>query len=325
MSTVYPYPTLVGRIDVDVRRASIDGKAVQFSLISQRERVVALHQVGRDDWEEGTLELEVMLPNDELADGPWAAVTCVAVLTESTTNTRLVSRLERRRDDKHWCGEVRIRRSMHLARPVLHVSVVGTYGGIDGRIIGTSDEPWIIDLLAQTPVRQREIEILEEDFRDGPQEWLRPFKDAPWLVETAGEMPTVLLNKSFEGLSQLLNGARGPLEKATAGLVAAQIAGEVWTAMFHSALGDLDLDEDGSPQLPGGWREPVLRAMLPDVFPGLPIADALTEAHTRRSEGHGWAELQSRIQFAASRRAQVPKNLTTTVRAVSRSQEGTTR
>ncbi|MFG2818297.1 hypothetical protein ACGFX4_02615 [Kitasatospora sp. NPDC048365] len=325
MTTVYPYPTLVGRIDVDIRQASIDGRALPFSLISQREHVVALDRVERDDWDECILELEVTLPNNELADGPWAAVSCVAVLTEGATNTRVVTRLERRRDEQHWRGEVQIRRSLHLARPVLHVSAVGSYGGIDGRIIGTSDEPWIVDFFGRAALRQREVEIVEEDFRDGPQEWLRPFKDAPWLVETSGEMPTVLLNKSFEGLSALLNGARGPLEKAAAGMVAAQIAGEAWTAMFHSALGDLDLDEDGLPQLPGGWREPVLRAMLPDVFPGLPIADALAEACSRRSEGHGWAELQSRIQFAAARRAQIPRNLTTVVRSVSRSQEGATR
>ncbi|GGQ97106.1 hypothetical protein [Kitasatospora griseola] len=325
MSTVYPYPTLAGRVDITVRQAGIDGKALPFSLISPREQVVALHLAGRDDWEEATLELEVGLPNDELADGPWASVACVAVLTEGATNSRTVARLERRRDDTRWRGEIRLRRSMYVARAVLQVSVVGSYDGIDGRVIGTGDVPWVVDLLARTAVRQRDIEIVEEDFRDGPQEWLRPFKEAPWLVETSGELPTVLLNTSFEGLGALLNGARGPLEKAAAGLVATQIAGDAWTAMFHSAVGDLEVDDDGAPQVPDGWKEPVLRAMLPDVFPGLPLADALAEIHSRRTEGHGWAELQSRIQFAASRRAQAPKNLTTALRAVSRPQEGAAR
>jgi hypothetical protein len=49
MSTVYAYPTLVGKVEVTVRQASIDGKPLQLSLISQRDRVVALHQVERDD------------------------------------------------------------------------------------------------------------------------------------------------------------------------------------------------------------------------------------------------------------------------------------
>ncbi|MFD0373841.1 hypothetical protein [Streptomyces sp. NPDC127112] len=325
MTTVYPYPTLVGKIDVTVRRAGIDGIPLQLSLVSQRERVVAFHQVERDDWVEGFLELEVSVPNDELADGPWAGVTCVAVLTEGATNTRVVSRLQRDRGERHWRGEVRIRRSEHTSRALLDVSVVGSHGGVDGRIIGTCDTPWVIDFLARTTTRQREMEIVEEDFRDGPQEWLRSFKDAPWFVDTTGEMPTVLLNTSFEGFVDLLGGARGPLEKATAGLVAAQIAGEVWTAMFQAALGDVEPDENGAPTLPGGWREAVLRTMLPDVLPDRPMSDALAEAYGRRKEGVGWAELLPRIQYAASRRAQLPKNLTSAIRAVSRAQEGPAR
>ncbi|MEV6044637.1 hypothetical protein [Streptomyces xanthochromogenes] len=322
MSTVYAYPTLVGKIEVAVRGARIDGKPLQLSLISQRDQVVALHQVERDDWTEGVLDLEVSLPVDELADGPWSGVTCVAVLTEGATNTRVVSRLERRRDDRYWRGEVRVRRSTHLARAVLDVSVVGSHGGVDGRVLGTSDSPWVVDLLARTPTRQCDLEILETDFRDGPQEWLRPFMEAPWLIDTTGELPTVLLNTSFEGLAGLLSGARGPLEKATAGLVAGQIAGEAWATMFHSALSDLEFDEDGTPRFPDGWRESVLRSLLPEVFPGLPLPEALCEAHSRRSDGRGWAEVQSRIQFAAGRRGQVPKNLTAAIRAVSRAQEG---
>lgn len=322
MSAVYAYPTLVGKIEATVRGASIDGKPLQLSLISQRDQVVALHQVERDDWVEGVLDLEVSVPADELADGPWSGVSCVAVLTEGATNTRVVTRLERRRDDSRWRGEVRVRRSTHAARALLDVSVVGSHGGVDGRILGKTDAPWVVDLLARTPARQRDLEIVEADFRDGPEQWLRRFADAPWLVDTSGDLPTILLNTSFEGLSELLSGARGPLEKATAGLVAAQVAGEAWATMFQSALSNLEFDEDGTPHLPGGWRGAVLRFMLPEVFPRLPLPDALREAHDRRADGRGWAEVQSRIEFAAGKRSQLPKNLLATIRAVSRSQEG---
>ncbi|MEU8641401.1 hypothetical protein AB0C91_05715 [Streptomyces sp. NPDC048674] len=322
MSTVYAYPTLVGKIEVTVRGARIDGKPLHLSLISQHDQVVALHQVERDDWIEGVLDLEVALPLQELAEGPWSEVACVAVLAEGATNTRVVSRLERRRDEPHWRGEVRVRRSTHLARVVLDVSVVGSHDGVDGRVLGTSDTPWVVDLLARTPTRQRDLEIREVDFRDGPEEWLRPFAEAPWLIDTTGELPVVLLNTSFEGLVDLMSGARGSLEKATAGLVAGQIAGEAWATIFHSALSDLEFDEDGTPHFPGGWRESVLRSMLPEVFPGLSLPEALGEAHSRRGDGRGWAEIQSRIQFVAGRRGQVPKNLTTAIRALSRAQEG---
>ncbi|MFJ1543569.1 hypothetical protein [Streptomyces sp. NPDC088246] len=322
MSTVYAYPTLVGKIEVSVRGASIDGKPLQLSLISQRDQVVALHQIERDDWTEGVLDLEVSLPTDELNEGPWSGVSCVAVLTEGATNTRVVSRLERRRGDTHWRGEVRVRRSTHVARALLDVSVVGSHGGVDGRVLGRTDTPWVVDLLARTPTRQRDLEILEKDFRDGPQEWLRQFMDAPWLIDTTGDLPAVLINTSFEGLPELLSGGRGPLEKATAGMVAAQIAGDAWATMFHSALSDLEFDEDGTPHFPGGWRESVLRSMLPEVFPGLPLAEALAEAHSRRGDGRGWAEVQSRVHYSAGRRGQMPKNLTATIRAVNRAQEG---
>ncbi|MEU0130539.1 hypothetical protein [Streptomyces sp. NPDC006289] len=325
MSTVYAYPTLVGKIEVTVRGASMDGKPLRLSLISQRDQVVALHQVERDDWTEGVLDLEVLLPTDELDEGPWSAVSCVAVLTEGATNTRTVTRLERRRGDTHWRGEVRVRRSSHVARALLEVSVVGSHGGVDGRVLGKADTPWVVDLLARTPTRQRDLDILERDFRDGPQEWLRQFMDAPWLIDTTGDLPSVLINTSFEGLPALLSGARGPLEKATAGLVAAQIAAEAWATMFHSALSDLEFDEDGTPHLPGGWRESVLRSMLPEVFPGLPLTEALAEAHNRRGDGRGWAEIQSRIHYAAGRRGQMPKNLTAAIRALNRTQEGSHR
>ncbi|MFE7596461.1 hypothetical protein [Streptomyces sp. NPDC057494] len=325
MNTVHPYPTLVGKIDVGVTRASIDGKPLQLSLISQRERVIAFHGIERADWVEGVIEISVSAPTEELADGPWAGVSCVAVLTEGATNTRVVSRLHRDRLDGRWHGEVCLRRTEHVARAALEVRFIGSYGGVDGRIIGGCETPWVVDFLTRTTTRQSEMAIVEEDFRDGPQQWLHPFRDTPWLVDTSGDLPTVFLNTSFEGLAELLKGARGPLEKATASLVAAQIAGEAWSAMFDAALGDLDRDEDGTVQLPGGWRESVLRLMLPDVVPGLPLADALAEAQSRRQEGNGWAELQPRIQFAASRRAQIPKNLTSAIRAVSRAQEGATR
>ncbi|WP_127360889.1 hypothetical protein [Actinacidiphila soli] len=325
MNTLFPYPTLVGEIEVRVKQVRIDGKPLSLSVVSRPQRAVALHQVERPNWEDGSIDLEVTLPELELADGPWSEVACVAILTEGSTNTRVVRRLQRDRLSSTWSGSVPVLRAMHRDRATLNVSAVATVGGVAGRTIGTADEAWIIDLLARTPVRQREIEIAEADFRDGPQEWLRPFKDAPWLVETAGEMPTILLNSSFEGITQLLKGSGNPLEKAASGLVAAQIAGEAWTAMFHSAVADLELDDDGAPLIPSGWRESVLRTMLPDVLPGLALADALIEVHNRHAAGYGWAELQSQIHFAASRRAQVPKNLTTAVRAITRSQEGATR
>lgn len=325
MNTLFPYPTLIGEIDVDVKQVRVDGRPLPLYVLSRPQHAVTLHQIERSNWDEGTLEIEVTMPVRELADGPWSEVSCVAILTERATNTRIVRPLRRDRLSGVWSGSVPVMRTLHRERALLDVYAVGTVDGVAGRIIGSADQSWVIDLLSPVPVRQREIDIVEVDFRDGPQEWLRPFKDAPWLMEMNGEIPTVLLNSSFEGITTLLHGSGGVLEKATSGLVAAQIAVEAWTAMFHSAVGNLEPDDDGSPQFPDGWRESVLRSMLPDVLPGTSAADALLEVHNRQTTGDGWAELQSRIQYAASRRAKLPKSLTAAVRAVTRFPERSTR
>ncbi|MFD4139561.1 hypothetical protein [Streptomyces sp. NPDC058572] len=321
MKTLMPYPTLAGEVTFKVAAAKLDGRDLPLAMISQQDRVVAVHQVERDEWDEARLEIRAQLPETELADGPWSDVVCVAVLTEGSTNHRTVTRL-RRSPDGGWIGGIALAHGVCRDRATLSVSVVATVHGVAGRVIGTSDEDWVIDLNAREPVRQRELHVDEVDFREGPHHWLRPFKDAPWLVETSGDMPTVYLNTGFEGVTELLGSGGSLMEKAVRGMLAAQIATEAWIAMFHSAVSDVEIESDGAPQWPIGWRDWVLRAMLPDVLPELAPADALLEIHSRRTETTGWNELQPRIQYAASRRARVAKNLGTAIRMLDRSDEG---
>ncbi len=319
MKTLIPYASLAGEIDFEVTAAKIEGAPIPYSMISKVQRAIALHAVERERWDDATIDLRATLPELEIQDGPWSELVCVAILTEGATNTRTVRRLTRDAVTGTWNGTMPVSRASHRSRANLTVSVVATIGGVQGRLIGTAADLWVVDLEARTPARQQEIRIAEVDFRDGPEEWLRPYRDAPWLIEATGELPTVHLNTAFEGIVELLRGTGGsPMEKATRALVAGQIADEAWTAMFHSAVSDLEFDEDGSPLMPAGWRESVLRAMLPDVLPGVPLADALFEVHGRRADGHGWPALQSSIQYAAARRSQVPRSLTNTVRALGR-------
>ncbi|MGV9626358.1 hypothetical protein [Streptomyces sp. NPDC003487] len=324
MKPVFPYPTLLGDVLCEVVSVSVDGKPLPYSKVSATERVVALHQTGRTAWEEAVLDLKATLPEDELAEGPWQDVTCLAVLTEKATNTRTVTRLHPSRDGSRT-GSITLSRPCHLRRATLTVLVVATVDGVEGRLVGSPEENWYVDLQEATPVRQREIEIVEVDFRDGPHEWLRPFKEAPWIVETAGDMPTVYLNTTaVEGLMEVL-GSRGgsPAERMLREVTASQIAQDAWTAMFHTAAADLDTDEDGTPVMPTGWRESVLRTMLPDVLPGRQLTDALFEIRERRTKGFGWSELQTGIQYAAGRRAQIGKKLTHAVRTVDRAERST--
>ncbi|MGW6455134.1 hypothetical protein ACWF94_04280 [Streptomyces sp. NPDC055078] len=320
---VLPYRTLAGEVTFRLTTVKLDGTVLETSVFSQEERVVALDRVERDGWRTARLSITATLPEQELSEGPWSDVRVLAVLTEKATNSRTTARLDRMSGGgRAWSGLLRFWRSAYHAQAELSVVAVATVGGVPGRIIGRSDEDWLVDLTARAPVRRHALRVDEVDFRDGPHEWLRPFKDSPWLIETSEDMPTVHLNTSFDGVAELLASGGGPLEKAVRDMLAAQIATDVWTAVFHSAVGDLETDAEGDPQWPGGWREAVLRGMVTDVLPDRSEADALREIHARRRESNGWSELQPRINHAAMRRARVPRHLGTAIRVLESSQRG---
>ncbi|MCZ2523856.1 hypothetical protein [Streptomyces sp. HB2AG] len=318
MIALFPYQTLIGDIGFEVESVSLDGLPLPRHMLSVADRRVALNRADRREWREARLDLRAALPEAELEEGPWTDVVCLAVLTEGATNTRTVGRLRRKPDG--WRGALTFARSSHRRRAVLSLHVVATVEDVPGRTIGQGDGTWTVDLVADTPVEQRELNVEEIDFRDGPHEWLRPFKDAPWLVDTAGEMPTVLLNTGFEGLAQFLDSGGGSAEKALRGVLAAQIATDAWGAMFQAAVADLEQDEDGTPHWPTGWKESALRTMLPDVLPDLSVTDALAEVHARLSKPGGLQDLLPRIQYAAGRKARVAKNIGTALRYLERSE-----
>ncbi|MER5770240.1 hypothetical protein [Streptomyces sp. NPDC001985] len=319
---VLPYRALAGEVVFRPTAVKLDRNSLETSVFSEQERVVALHQVEREDWRICRLSLTATLPANEVSAGPWSDLAVIAVLTEGATNSRTTVRLERSPgDEAEWAGSLRFSRTAYRGQAELAVFVVATIGGVPGRIIGSSEENWLVDLTARTPVHGRELRVNEVDFRNGVHDWLRPFKDSPWVVETADDLPTVHLNTGFEGIAELLGTAVGPLERAVRDMLAAQIATDVWTAVFHSAAGDLEADADGNPQWPAGWRGTVLRGMLADVLPELSEPDALREVHTRRAEPSGWNDLQPRINYAAMRRARVPRHVGTAIRALESSQK----
>lgn len=321
MKPVFPYPTLFGDVELEVVSVTVDGADLPYSRISKPERTVALHQSGRECWDQAGLRLRASLPEQELSEGPWSDVVCLAVLSEKATNSRTTARLTRGADG-NLHGSIDLNHACHLSRATLSLVVVATVDGVAGRVIGSAARDWYVDLKATKPVRQREIEIVEVDFREGPHEWLRPFKESSWIVETTGDTPTVYLNTTaVEGLMEVLGSSGGsPAEKLLREMTASQIAQDAWTAMFHTAISDLDVDEDGTPIMPTGWRESVLRMMLPDVLPGRQLTDALYDINERRTKGFGWAELQTSVQYAAGRRSQIAKKLTTAVRSVDRAE-----
>jgi len=322
MRPVFAYPTLIGDVDLNVVSVAIDGHELHYSRVSKPEHTVALHETERAHWETARLNLRATVPERELADGEWTNVSCLAVLTEKSTNARTTARLTRGPGGV-WTGTIELSHARHARRASLALTVTADIDGVPCRIIGGTEQDWFIDITASKPVRQRDVDIVEEDFRDGPIEWLKPYKDSAWIVDTSADIPRVYLNTTaVEGLVDLLNSSSGSSEaKMLREMAASQIAQDAWTAMFHSAVSNLESDDDGTPQMPGGWREAVLRTMLPDVIPDRQLTDALYEIERQRGDGVGWSEIQTRIQYAAGKRSQLTRKLTVAVRSVHQSDD----
>ncbi|MBN9747331.1 hypothetical protein DMP23_40615 [Amycolatopsis sp. A1MSW2902] len=283
------------------------------------EQVAALGMAERDDWQTAKLAVTASVPVREIeAKGSWSDVAVVAVLTEGATNTRTVSRLKPCLEgDREWTGEIEIDRDNHADRASLVVHVVATVGGVAGRVIGSTDQEWLIDVTSDVPLRDRQLDVTTVSFARGA-EWLRSFRDAPWAVDTSGRMPAVRMNSDFEGFAALVQDPGSKMENIVGEMLLAQMCADVWTAVFHTAIGSLEIEEDGAPLFPPDWRGAVLREMLPDVIPGRSEEEALLEVHTRRTGEGSWMDLQPRIQYAAARRAGIPKALASTVREIER-------
>ncbi|MGW5000014.1 hypothetical protein ACWEP8_20310 [Streptomyces hydrogenans] len=319
---VFPYPRLRGMVSLRVDSARVKAPGQPREQLDSRarsvvERVVALGVAETENWDTAVLTVAATIPSKATDPaGPWSEVVVVAVLTDRATNTRVTSVLAPDTEDgRDWRGELHLLRSDVHDRAVLTVQVIATVGGVPGRIVGEAVEDWIVDVRGDVPTREQSFDIKEVGFAKGPR-WLQGFSEAPWTVSASGSMPTVHINTDFDGMADLLGAeGRGP-EGLVNGMLVSQMAAEVWTAVFHSAIGDLEIEDDGTPLFPHGWRGEVLREMLPDVVPERTLEDALREVHRRRVGVTGWTELQPRIQYAAMRRAEVPRVFSETVRGL---------
>ncbi|MGY3682537.1 hypothetical protein [Streptomyces sp. TE33382] len=326
---VYPYKRLPGVVSLRVEAVELRGpgairEPLDTNAFSTVDQVVAPGAAGRDDWESARLKLSATVPGRATEpDGPWSDVAVVVVLSEGATNTRITASLRPGAEGgRQWAGHLDLWREDHLDRATMSVHVVATVDGVPGREIATSDRDWIIDLKADAPFRERELEVHEVGFREGP-EWLRGFREVPWIVDTSGDLPAVHVNTDFEGITELVGGNGTSVDNLVRDLLIAQMCTDVWTAVFHTAIGDLEIEEDGTPLFPRDWRGEVLREMLPDVVPDRSLEESLREVHRRRTGTAGWTDLQPRIHYAATRRAEVPKALTATIRGLESIHRGT--
>ncbi|MEY9888437.1 hypothetical protein ABIA31_002077 [Catenulispora sp. MAP5-51] len=315
---IAPYPTLGDEVSMTVHQVTIDGARLHFDLVSNSERVVALHNVERRDWTSARINVQVTASQRELAEGPWSGATCHAVLREKDTNVRTVIPLTEDSTGS-WTGTLDIHRDLHSLRAELEAVVTATVEDTPGRIIGAVEDNWTIDFKAPTPRRQRSVHTEWCDFDSDIHPELRAFRDDPWSIDVSAGEPILYLNSSFEGLRGLLGGTTG--DRATREAVLGQISLNVWITLFQAAVDSLDPSE-AEPTWPGGWHEAVLKRLIPDMYPDRSPKDALAELIERRRDGDAGGYVQTRLIHAATRQAQASRTLTALIRHTTRRDGG---
>ncbi|MFE9435540.1 hypothetical protein [Streptomyces sp. NPDC006640] len=326
---IYPYKRLNRPITVRVTSASLkltDGTfdPLETSAYSTQQQAVALGIAGHDDWVSATIGLSATLPpGANAADAPWSDVQVLAVLTDGETNMRTSVELGRDTEDgRDWSGSLDVLRDDHMGRASLAVHAVATVDGVQGRAIAETDKNWVIDTVSEEPIHGLRLDVQKASFRRSSREWLNAYADAPWVVDTSARVPTVFVNTDVEGVMGLLDSSGSGVDSKVRDLVVAQMATDAWTAVFHGAIGDLEVEPGGGPVFPTDWQGEVLREMLPDVIPGVHVEEALRQVHRRRTGDSGWVELQTRIHYAAVRRADAAKALGYAIRSLEQINRG---
>ncbi|MFB7307997.1 hypothetical protein [Streptomyces sp. NPDC056192] len=319
----YPYKRPKQPIAVRVTSVSLkldDGTRDQLetSAYSTQLQAVALGIAGHSDWVSATIGLSATLPpGTNVQDADWSDLRVLAVLTDGETNVRTSVDLKRDTESgREWSGFLDVLRDDHVGRASLAVHAVATVDGIAGRALAESDRSWTIDTVSDEPVNGLELELQRTSFRKSAREWLHAYADAPWIVDTSARVPTVFVNTDVEGVIGLLDTNGSGIDSKVRNLLVAQMTTDAWTAVFHGAIGDLEVEPGSGPVFPTDWQGEVLREMLPDVIPGVHVEEALRQVHQRRTGDSGWVELQTRIHYAAVRRADAAKAVGYAVRGL---------
>ncbi|MFD6920068.1 hypothetical protein ACFV99_07600 [Streptomyces sp. NPDC059944] len=320
---IYPYkrlnrPVTLRVTSVSLRLADGTRDPLETTAFSTQQQAVALGIAGHDGWVSATIGLSATLPPGANApDAAWSDLRVLAVLTDGETNVRTSSELARDTEDgRDWSGSLEVLRDEHVGRASLAVHAVATVDGVRGRAIAETDRGWVVDTVSEEPTRALRLDVQKASFSRSAREWLHVYADAPWIVDVTARVPTVFVNTDVEGVMGLLDSTGSGVDSKVRDLVVAQMATDAWTAVFHGAIGDLEVEPGGGPVFPTDWQGEVLREMLPDVIPGVHVEEALRQVHRRRTGDSGWVELQTRIHYAAVRRADASRALAYAIRSL---------
>ncbi|MGC0403058.1 hypothetical protein RKD27_005702 [Streptomyces sp. SAI-126] len=323
MRKFYPYKRLSRPITLRVTSVVLDlpdgtRDPLETSAYSTQQQAVALGVAGHTDWVSATVGLSATLPPGANApDAAWSDLRVLAVLTDGETNVRTAVDLGRETEGGlDWSGSLKVLRDDHAGRASLAVCAVGTVEGVRGRSIAETDRSWTVDTVSDEPVDGLRLDVQRASFTKSAREMLRACSDVPWVVDVSARVPTVFVNTDVEGIMGLLDSNGSGVDSKVRDLLVSQMATDAWTAVFHGAIGDLEVEPGGGPVFPTDWQGEVLREMLPDVIPGVHVEEALRQVHRRRTGEAGWVELQSRIHYAAARRADATRALAYAIRSL---------
>lgn len=287
MATIaYPYETLRGYIELDVRSVEVEGRSAD-PFVEENDRRVDLFKLDPEEWEEVCINVSARHPTAALRDyvePVLSDLTLTVVAHCSSTNMRQTAHLDGPDvgdDYTRWNGELELPRFQYSEEVKVKVTLSGPLGSTSNRYLGES-RPWSV-WFEEPPTHSitGSIEILWNDFSDpdeGPD--LTNYRDRMFYVDL-GSKPTLYLNQSFEGLYDLLEGesAEEVYEDAFRESEYYSIAQSVWLAMFNAAASSVR-EENGQYKLPGlEWKRKVLKKMLPKLMPEHSTSDALRRVH----------------------------------------------
>jgi hypothetical protein len=308
VKVLYPYETLVGDVDLQVKSASVDGQAVPADFLEPDRRVLAIAGIGRESWDLARLDIEVTAPQTEIKDlkAKGAKPTALALLHGGATNMRQALRLDPDpKNPARWTGKVEVERPHWYGRLVLGSTVVASIDGTDGRVIGDATR-WSISLddVPRPPIHGN-IPVKWDNFhepRSLPE--LRRVADQPFFVHLDSDQPILYLNEGFEGLRPLLDDRhRRPREvQVLHDQTRVTFAAAAWAAMFDSSLAAAaEASEPDEPELPSvEWQRSVLEILLARMYEERTLEDALEEVIRLLGDGEGFTTVQSRLVPAVS-------------------------
>jgi hypothetical protein len=272
---IFPYATLDEKVELEFFDPSVDGHRGEGVAI--RERAVDVYDLGF--WNDVTLKARVRVDAEAL-DAVATAPRVVVTVHCGFTNLRHAVVLERDGGrGGSFTGEVMLERELLATRAEVHAVVAGVVDGVADRYVGESAVHTVNLQPPRSPDITGDLDVQWRDFTAEPALAPELHDQASYLeLEPVGKQAPVLwLNTNVSELPRLLDerSGRTPLERALRDVVFDTIAASALQTMLHSAIAGARSADAAGGEWPDGWRQDVLRALLPLMAPELDVEQAL--------------------------------------------------